>query len=124
MRCKAKPLNSLVLTISKLFIYPIKSLGGIAVSSALVSDRGFQHDRRWLLVDENHRFLTQRQIPAMALLQVELSEGNLTVRHKQKGSTFSIPFFPESPDLISVQIWNDLCAAQPVSKQCDEWFSQ
>ena len=68
-----------MLTVSQLFIYPIKSLGGIAVTSATVTDRGFQYDRRWMLVDENNCFLTQRELPQMALLQVALSEDGLQV---------------------------------------------
>ena len=52
-----------MLTVSELFIYPIKSLGGISVSSAKISDRGIDFDRRWMLVDENNRFLTQREVP-------------------------------------------------------------
>ena len=43
-----------MLTISKLFIYPIKSLRGISVQSSLVTDRGLQNDRRWMIVDELH----------------------------------------------------------------------
>lgn len=72
-----------MLTVSELFIYPIKSLGGISVASAMVTDRGFQYDRRWMLVDGNNHFLTQREFAAMALLQVELTAGGLKVHHKK-----------------------------------------
>src|SRR6478752_4697281 len=44
-----------MLTISQLFIYPVKSLGGFPVDSAVLTDRGFQYDRRWMLVDENNQ---------------------------------------------------------------------
>jgi len=57
-------------TISDLYIYPIKSLGGIPVSEARLTDRGLEHDRRWMLIDENNRFLTQRENPEMALFSV------------------------------------------------------
>ena len=50
-----------MLTVSQLFIYPIKSLGGIELSSAEVDKRGLKNDRRWMLVDNNNQFMTQRE---------------------------------------------------------------
>jgi hypothetical protein len=46
-----------MLKISQLFIYPVKSLRGISVSSSMVTDHGLQYDRRWMLVDEKNWFL-------------------------------------------------------------------
>lgn len=113
-----------MLTVSELFIYPIKSLGGIFLASAMVTDRGFQYDRRWMLVDEDNHFLTQREFPAMALLQVELTDGGLKVYHKKNiHSSIIIPFSPETNEKANVEIWDDSCEAQFVSKVADEWFS-
>ncbi|MFY7838874.1 MAG: MOSC N-terminal beta barrel domain-containing protein, partial [Lacibacter sp.] len=52
-----------MLSISHLYVYPIKSLGGIELTEARLTDRGIEHDRRWMLTDENNRFLTQREFP-------------------------------------------------------------
>ena len=41
-----------MLQISQLFIYPIKSMGGMQITSAEVTDRGLKFDRRWMLVDD------------------------------------------------------------------------
>jgi len=113
-----------MLTVSELFIYPIKSLGGIALSSATVTDRGFQYDRRWMLVDEQNNFITQRSFPQMALLQVAVTVAGLSVQHKITGDAISIPFTPASTATEMVQIWDDTCPAQFVSDRADEWFSQ
>lgn len=72
-----------MLKISGLFVYPIKSLGGISLSKAQVTSRGLEHDRRWMLVDEQNRFLSQREIPEMALLYVEITTNGLLVMHKK-----------------------------------------
>ena len=69
---------------TKIYIYPIKSLGGISLQSAKVEERGLQYDRRWMLVDKNGMFLTQREHPQMALLQVNIKEDKLEVSHKVK----------------------------------------
>ena len=110
--------------VSELFIYPIKSLGGISVLSAKVTDRGFEFDRRWMLIDSDNNFLTQREFPGMALLQVQLSDGSLVVQHKlNKEQTVRIPLSGESTQAVTVQVWSDRCKAQLVSPELDEWFS-
>lgn len=114
-----------MLSISQLFIYPIKSLGGIAVNSAQVSPMGFQHDRRWMLVDCNNRFLTQREIPEMCMLQVALRAEGLSVFHKTgKGKDLQISFIPEVSDELQVQIFDEVCKALYVSRAADRWFEE
>jgi uncharacterized protein YcbX len=113
-----------MLIVSELFIYPIKSLGGISVLSAHATQRGLEYDRRWMLVDNANRFLSQREIPSLALLQVHIADNGLLVQHKHHSSSFHIPFQLQSNDTITVEIWNDICQAQPVSKEADQWFSQ
>jgi uncharacterized protein YcbX len=111
-----------MLQVSELFIYPIKSLGGISVSNALVTDRGLQHDRRWMLVDHNNKFMTQREFAEMALLQSEILEDGLKVYHKKQQTSIFIPFKPQD-ETISVQVWSDRCKGIVVSKKVNEWFS-
>src|SRR5688500_1721169 len=111
-----------MLQVSELFIYPIKSLGGIPVSNAVVTDRGLQYDRRWMLVDGSNQFMTQREFAEMALLQTEILEDGLKVYHKNKETSITIPFEPEG-EAISVQVWSDTCKGIVVDKKLNEWFS-
>src|SRR4051794_35199608 len=112
-----------MLTVSELFIYPIKSLGGIAVSSAAVTDRGFQYDRRWMLVDEHNTFLTQREVAAMALFDVAIVEEGLLVTHKPEGAAILIPFELQTAEMPTVEVWSDQCRAVVVSQEANQWFS-
>jgi uncharacterized protein YcbX len=52
--------------LSEINVYPVKSLGGISLKTAVVESRGLQFDRRWMLTDEKNQFLTQRDFPTMA----------------------------------------------------------
>src|SRR5215213_6437731 len=104
-----------MLRVSQIFIYPVKSLGGIAVSSSLVTDRGFEYDRRWLLVDDNNIFMTQRSYPHMCLIEPSITKSGLHFIHKQNRSSLNIDFTPQAKDELVVQIWNDICLAQPVN---------
>ena len=81
-----------MLKISELFIYPVKSLGGISVTSAVVAQRGLEYDRRWMPVDNNNCFITQREFPSLALFLITTNKEGLQVTHKQNKSAFIIPF--------------------------------
>jgi len=112
------------LVLSQIFIYPIKSLGGISLNEATVELRGLQYDRRWLLVDENNHFLTQRTFPEMALLQVALLPEGLSVKHKVKNlMPLIVPFVPTTNNEGLVQIWDDKVKAIEVSAEATAWFT-
>jgi uncharacterized protein YcbX len=114
-----------MLKISGLFVYPIKSLGGISVNSAQVTSRGLKHDRRWMLVDENNRFLSQREIPEMALLYVEITNNGLLVMHRQQPEDFiNIPFLFDANETALCTIWDDTCLAEFVNDEIDRWFTE
>jgi uncharacterized protein YcbX len=112
-------------TLSEINIYPIKSLGGISLQSSEVEERGLKYDRRWMLVINENKFITQREYPQMALLQVNLDENGLLINHKKKDfGKLYIPFnydFAETKDVI---IWEDICKGSFYDKQIDNWFSE
>lgn len=110
--------------LSHIYIYPIKSLGGISISQARITDRGLEHDRRWLLVEPNGRFITQRQNAELALLQLELADNGWRVSHKVKDvQPLHFPFVPETNDRMEVQVFKDHMPAVRVSDGADQWFS-
>ncbi len=111
-----------MLQVSELFIYPIKSLAGISVKSAEVTSRGFKYDRRWMLVDSQNRFLTQREHFQMALIKVEVQDNGLLVSHEANGA-IKIPFAYDADSKHDVAIWDDTCMGVYVSDKLDKWFS-
>jgi len=111
--------------LTQINIYPIKSLGGISLQSATVEERGLQYDRRWMLVDEQNKFITQRLHPKMALLKVEINNDLLTIKHKQnKLSPLTIPLLPYDDEEINVQIWKDNVTALKYSHDANDWFTE
>ena len=78
--------------LSEIWLYPIKSFPGVRVKSANVIGKGLQGDRRFMLIDENNDFITQRNVPQMALFDVSLDNDILRVRPRthDKLGTLSI----------------------------------
>ncbi|QEC69803.1 MOSC domain-containing protein [Panacibacter ginsenosidivorans] len=114
-----------MLSISELYIYPVKSLGGVAVNEAKLTDRGFEHDRRWMLVDAAGKFISQREVNEMSLLRVSITDENLLIHHLHKqGHILSVPLHNENDAPVTVNIWDDVCEATYISKEADAWFSE
>ncbi len=112
-------------TISALYIYPIKSLGGFEIANAQLTSRGLQYDRRWMLVDDNNRFLTQREYPEMALLKTNIKDKRILVHHSSEPEdVVDLPLVCESGSNINVQVWDDNCSAIIASENVNNWFSR
>ena len=111
-------------TLSEIFVYPVKSLGGISVNSAFAGERGLKYDRRFLLVDENGVFITQRDFSQLALLKLSFIENGFNILNTKDNSHTLIPFESDSKEVINVTIWDDVCNALRVNKDLDNWFSK
>ena len=109
-------------TLSQVWVYPIKSLGGISLQSAKVMPKGLQFDRRWMLVDSSAQFLTQRIHSKMALFKLSLSDGNLKVDFK--GHSILVATNHKATGLFNAQIWDDVVSVFEVSKAHSKWFSE
>lgn len=111
------------ITLNGLYIYPIKSLKGIAVDEARVEPRGLQYDRRWMLIDEENTFITQREHPRMATISLGLDPQGL--RASAEGmEDLLIPYTPLSFEPRTVTVWRSICQALTVADHVDGWFSR
>jgi uncharacterized protein YcbX len=112
------------LRLTEIWIYPIKSLGGIRLKQANVFEKGLQYDRRWMLVDEAGKFLTQRVHPIMALFKVSIEGDALIITHTQIQQSHSVSLQPKQAQQSQpVSIWDDTVLAYEVSETSSQWFS-
>ncbi|MEO0408564.1 MAG: MOSC N-terminal beta barrel domain-containing protein [Cyanobacteria bacterium P01_A01_bin.135] len=112
-----------MVSLSSLYIYPIKSARGIALSTAQITERGFQHDRRWMLVDRGGKFISQRTCPKLALVTVAIEKGELVVEAPHHGSQ-RVALQPPSTATRPVEVWGDRCEAVPMADSVNDWFSK
>ncbi len=93
--------------ITQLNIYPVKSCRGIALHEARLTAAGLEHDRRWMIVSTKGRFLTQRELPRLAMISVFVRDGELTMTIPGSGS-LAVPA-PQAGSSRTVRVWRDHC---------------
>ncbi len=109
--------------ISEINIYPVKSLGKINQSESKIEKRGLQFDRRFMLVDENGVFLTQREFPQMAKIAVKFEENDLEASAEEfENLTFPSKIF--DGEKIDVQVWQSVCSAITADENINKWFGE
>ena len=107
----------------ELHIYPLKSGAGIAREEAYLEARGLKGDRRWLVVDDNGRFLSARTHPHMLLIKAIPDAEGLILSAPHAGK-IKISFDGSNPTLGPVSIWKDTCNAFYLSQEADRWLSE
>jgi uncharacterized protein YcbX len=111
------------LSIRSLHIYPVKSCAGIDVDVSAVDAAGLAHDRRWLVMSGT-QFLTQRQLPAMALVRTTLTGTHLQLRAPGM-PLLEVPL--DGSELSNraepVTVWRDTFPARAESEAAAQWFS-
>lgn len=110
--------------ITALYTYPIKSCGRLQHDQIAVAERGLLHDRRWLIVGaDDSEFLTQRELPRMALIQPAFTDAALTL--SAPGMTpLSLPLaIPTDAPTMPVAIWRDTAIAHDEGKDAADWLS-
>lgn len=108
--------------VKELYIYPIKSLAGIRVENAKAEEMGFENDRRWMLIDEENQFITQRKYPNLSQFYPKINEGKIAILHKNATHDFFIDETVDEPILSTV--WDDETKVFEVNKATSKWFSE
>lgn len=108
--------------ISDLYFYPIKSFRGFRTKELNLLKRGAELDREWMLVDDKLQMLTQRQLPQLARIGVQL-DGFIELTLDGFGS---VDFGLEEMEgkELSVNIWRSQVPAHEVNSEVSEWLSQ
>ncbi len=110
------------LRVSQLGIYPVKSLGGISLQQSAVERFGLRNDRRWMVVDDRDRYLTQREQSRMCLIQPEpLANG---LRLSAPGmDELEIAHTTQMPTR-EVRVWDDRVTALDCGDTAANWLSR
>ena len=111
-----------MLTLAGLFVYPVKSCRGSAVSRAELTWAGLAHDREWMVVAPEGRFLTQRELPRLALVAPDLQADALVVTAPGM-DPLVLRLDDRSGARRTVVVWRDACEAIDAGEPAARWFS-
>lgn len=112
-----------MITVAQLCVYPVKSLQGIEVARVRLDIRGLQHDRQWMVADSAYRFVSQRELPAMAQIAVTLTEEALVLAHPAAGS-LRIACEQFSRTMVEACIWADRCLVWDEGAAAQAWLTE
>ena len=107
--------------VSRLVVYPVKSCAGVDVKEAILTETGLEFDRAWMVVDERGEFLTQRELPRMALIRPQLRHYDMVLR--APGMLTLHIALDEVDQPNRVRLWGEECAAFDMGPIAAQWFS-
>lgn len=109
-------------TVSELYTFPVKSLRGNRCEQLTLDEFGPEHDRRWMLIDDDNHFLTQRQLHRMCLADVVVTEA---------GISLNAPGMPEIhvphdcfADEVQVAVWKDTATGLLADHEVNAWLGR
>jgi MOSC domain-containing protein len=111
-----------VITLASIHSYPVKSCRGIAHESALLTAAGLEHDREWMFATPEGRFLTQRDEPRLATVNVSIQGEVLRLSAEGAGGV-TVPAGLDGPR-TRTEVWGDPCAAIDQGPVVAGWASR
>jgi uncharacterized protein YcbX len=106
--------------IASLHVYPVKSAAGIELERAMLTSAGIAEDRRWMLVSPDGTFLTQRELPRLALVLPSLSETQLCLSAPGMAA-ITVPL-AQLGEPRRVRVWEHVCDAFDEGALVAQWL--
>jgi uncharacterized protein YcbX len=110
-------------TLTGLWIYPVKSCRGIDMTDAVLTPHGFVHDREWMVVRPDGRFVTQREEPRLALVETDLRPDALVLRAPAL-EALEVPFQSPSRTRHPATVWGDTVSARDEGARAAGWLGE
>jgi len=109
--------------LSALHLFPIKSCAPLILDRATVEARGLVHDRRWMVVDAQAKFITGREVAGMTLLRAEPLDALGTLSLQAPGMPALVLAPPASGVRKTVTVWSSTVDALPADPAANAWIS-
>ncbi len=113
--------NDVAVTLESVHVYPVKSCAGTTPREALLAETGFDLDRAWMVTDADFEFVTQRELPRMALVQPTLKSEEMILR--APGMLALHIALDRVEERRRARVWNDRVEAWDMGALCAQWFS-
>ena len=113
-----------MITVTGLHTYPVKSCAGVSLAEAPITPRGLQHDRDFMIVLDDGAFVSQRQVPELALIVPTVTETSMTLSAPGMDPISShCRASGDGGGLLDATVHGNPVVGQRVSADADEWFT-
>ena len=112
-----------MIQITDLFIYPVKSLKGIALDNSQTGQRGLEFDREWMITDNAYNFISQREIEIMTTIETKIDSSSLILSSPQN-RRLKVPLESNRINKVKVMVWNDYCDAYDEGDEASSWLTE
>lgn len=109
--------------VSDLFQFPVKSLQGYRTRTLPLDRFGAVDDRRWMLVDTDNQFLTQRRLRRMAQLTTSITARGIRIANRN-GDAIEVARPSDGASMLRVRVWDDEVVARDSGEQAARWLSE
>ncbi|NKI17204.1 MOSC domain-containing protein [Spongiibacter sp. KMU-166] len=111
------------LVVTAVYRYPVKSLAAAPCDALTVDEWGPSGDRRWLVVDDHGRFVTQRQLPKMCRIYAQVQGRQLLLRDLDDGASIVIEQPEANGSLTTATVWRDQVESRDAGDEVAQWLS-
>lgn len=109
--------------LASIHVYPMKAARAVDLGESLVEPWGLAGDRRWMLADEDGRFISQREEPALARVSVIPGKNGAGVTFSSTGLPRCDVAVPRDAEMVKVSVWGTSFVASGAGPEADRWFS-
>lgn len=110
-------------SIAALTIYPVKSMRGIDLEQAELGALGLRHDRQFMVVRANGKFLTQRDNGRMALIETAIESGGVRMSRPGFGA-ITIPFDSLDGEPVATAVWGAELEGSDLGDELGGWLTE
>ena len=108
--------------ITDLYIYPVKSLKGIALTEAQTAKRGLEFDREWMVTDDQYNFISQREIELMTTIETGIDSLSLILTSNNQ-KVLKIPLNSSRSNKVRAMVWDDVCDGFDEGDDASRWLT-
>ncbi|MEY3913371.1 MAG: hypothetical protein RL509_1415 [Pseudomonadota bacterium] len=113
-------MSSVAASLAQLWVYPVKSCAGTSVLASALTETGLEWDRAWMVTDAQGRAITQRQLPAMALITTRIRLSDIQLKAPGMLGLHLSMNEVEAP--MTVQVWGDTVPAYDMGQLASQWL--
>ncbi len=112
-------------SVTGLFLYPVKSCAGIAIERGYIGRYGMKNDRRWMIVTSEGRYISQREEHRLALIRPSIGDHD----ELSLDAPGMLPITISStatrePAVREVTVHRDRCLAADEGDEAAAWLSE